>query len=107
MTLKPLQNAIAVAILANLKEIFGTAFYDLLTKKIVHDYLLDKVDVCSAIIAYPSVFERAFIGLIGPLGENFLVRACEKVQVDLGLDDSVRYSKIGDLEKFIAVVSRA
>ncbi len=89
-----------------MKMLFGSPFYDLLTKEIVHDYLLDKVDICNAIIEYPSVFERAFIGLIGPLGEKFLVNACEKVQTELGLDDSVRYSKMGDLAKYIAVVIR-
>lgn len=106
MPLKPLQDAIADGILANMKEIFGSAFYDLLTKKIVHDFLLDKVDICSAIIEYPSVFERALIGLIGPMGENFFVNVCEKVQAELGLDDSTSYMKGGDLAKFIAVVSR-
>lgn len=105
--LEPQQDAIADEILANLKEIFGWSFYDLLTKKIVHDYLYDKVDIRTAIIEYPSVFERAFIGLIGPLGEKFLANVCENVQHDLGLDNSVRYSRGGDFAKYIAVVSRA
>ncbi len=102
---KPLQDVIADEILANLREIFGSAFYNLLTKKIVHDYLYDKVDIRTAIIEYPSVFERAFIGLIGPLGEKFLATVCENVLYHLGLDDTVRYSQVGDLVKFIALVS--
>ncbi len=95
------QNAIAYAILAHMKKMFGSAFYDLLTKGIVQDYLLNKVDICNAITQYPSVFERSFIGVIGQIGEDFLVNACQKVQVDLGLDPSRRYSRIGDLAKYM------
>ncbi len=105
MELKPRQNAVANAILADMREIFGQGFYNLLTTKIARDYLNDKVDIRTAIIKYPSVFEQAFIGLIGPLGEKFLANVCENVQHDLGLDDSIRYSKVGDFAKYITVVN--
>jgi putative lipoic acid-binding regulatory protein len=106
MDLKPQQEDIADAVLANVRENFGIDFYDLMTKKIAHDYLNDKVDdVHAAIIMYPSIFERTLIGLVGPLSEDVLVRVCEKVQLDLKLEDSVRYSRIGDFAKYVESVS--
>ncbi len=106
MELKSQQAHIADAVLAKLKERFGTDFYNLLTTKIAHDYFNDKIhDISTSLITNPSVFERAFLGLIGPLGEDVLVNVCEKVQSDLDLDNSTRYSKIGDFAKYIEVVS--
>jgi|SRR5690242_21464848 hypothetical protein len=104
----PRRAEIADAVLANLREAFGSDFYKLLTAKITHDYLDNKMnDVRTTIIANPSVFERALLGLIGPLGEDVLVSVCQNVQSDLLLDTSLRYSKIGDLAKYIDVLSHS
>jgi hypothetical protein len=107
MVLKPRQEAIADAILASLKEIFGRSVYDMLTKKITQNYLNNKIDIRIAIIEQPAVFERAFIGLIGPLGEKFLADVCEKVQSELDLDNYATYSRSGDFAKYIKAVSNA
>ncbi len=72
----------------------------------MQNYLGNKTDVRTAIIEQPAVFERAFLGLIGPLGEKFLADICGKVQSDLGLDDRAYYSKTGDFSEYIKVVSR-
>lgn len=106
MVLKPQQEDIADAILANLNEIFGWSVYEMLIRKIMQNYLDSKIDVRTAIIEQPAVFERAFLGLIGPLGEKFLVDVCEKVQADLELDSYAQYSKTGDFAKYIKLVSR-
>ncbi|WP_148701103.1 hypothetical protein [Candidatus Nitrososphaera evergladensis] len=101
------QQAIADAILANIKEIFGWNVYDMMTRKIMENYLNNKIDIRTAIVEHPAVFERAFIGLIGPLGEKFLADVCEKVQSELDLDQSTRYSKAGDLAKYIRTASNS
>lgn len=106
MTMAPLEEAIADAILANLKEIFGWNVYDILTKKIMQNYLNNRMDIRTAIIREPAIFESAFLGLIGPLGEKFLADVCEKVQSDLALDRLATYSRIGDLERYVTVVSQ-
>lgn len=107
MVLKPKQEAVADAILDNLMEIFGWSVYDMLTRKIMQNYLNNKIDIRTAIIEEPGVFERAFIGLIGPLGEKFLANVCEKVQSELDLNHHTTYSKVGDFAKYIKVVSHA
>lgn len=107
MVLKPQQEAIADAILVNLEEILGWSVYDKLTRKIMQNYLNNKIDIQTAIIEQPAVFERAFIGLIGPLGEKFLADVCEKVQSKLDLDNYATYSRSGDFAIYIKTVSNA
>jgi hypothetical protein len=100
-------EAIADSILANLKEIFGWSVYDMLIRKITQNYLNNKIDIRTAIIEHPAVFERAFIGLIGPLGEKFLADVCKEVKSELNLNHYATYSKAGDFEKYIIGVSTA
>jgi hypothetical protein len=107
MALKPKQEAIADTILSNLKEIFGWSAYDMLTRKIMRDYLNNKMDIRTAMIEHPDIFERAFIGLIGPLGEKFLANICKKMQSDLNLSQDISYSKVGGFAKYIKAVRQA
>ncbi|AIF84313.1 hypothetical protein NTE_02259 [Candidatus Nitrososphaera evergladensis SR1] len=107
MALRPRQEAIADAVLSGLKETFGWSVYDLLIKKITQNYLNNKIDIRTAIVEHPAVFERAFIGLIGPLGEKFLADVCEKVQSELDLDHYATYSRVGDFAKYIMIASHA
>jgi hypothetical protein len=99
-------EAVADGILSNLKEIFGWSVYDILIRKITKDYLQGKTDIRTAMIEQPALFEHAFVRLIGPLGEKFLADVCEKVQLELGLDDTVTYSRNGDFARYITAVSR-
>ncbi len=97
----PLPESVGGLIWINLRRILGSSCASLLAKKIIHDYFDDKIDIESAIMEQPSTFEKALINLIGPLGEKFLADTCENIWEDLGFEDSARYTKIGDLERFV------
>lgn len=71
----------------------------------MQNYLDNRTDVRTAIIEQPAVFEHAFLGIIGPLGEKFLIDVCEKVQSDLELKSHANYSKTGDVGDYIRVIS--
>jgi hypothetical protein len=98
---------LADAILINLQETFGWSVYDVLVKKITDDYLGNEMDIRTAIVQRPDLFERGFIGLIGPLAEKFLLDICDKIRLDFCLGDAIRYSKKGDFAKYMAIATRS
>ncbi|AIC16890.1 hypothetical protein [Nitrososphaera viennensis] len=87
----------ADAILADLQAIFGARVFDALAATIVKDHLGGEMDVRTAIMQRPDLFERAFIAILGEIGERVLAFVCNKLQAGLPPDEnsssSIVYSK--------------
>ncbi len=58
------------------------------------------MDVRTAIIHRPELFERGFIGIVGEIGENILRYIwCTELRKQFDLDSGETYETRGDLEK--------
>ncbi|AIF82409.1 hypothetical protein NTE_00327 [Candidatus Nitrososphaera evergladensis SR1] len=96
---------IADALLINLEATFGTRVFESISAKISEEYLGGEMDIRAAIIYRPDLFERAFIGMLGDIGERILANIwCSKLREQFELDSSVTYHKAGDLVKCIQTI---
>lgn len=61
---------LADAMLANLQEIFGSRVFDTMVAMIVENNLGGEMDIRTAVMQRPDLFERAFIGILCDVGER-------------------------------------
>jgi RecB family endonuclease NucS len=93
---------VADALLINLEDTLGIRVFEALITKISLDYLGGEMDVHTAIIERPDLFERALIGVLGCIGERILAHIwCLKLRKQFRLDPSLTYHKAGDLVRCI------
>jgi hypothetical protein len=79
----------ADAILVKLQTIFGARVFDTLAATIVEDHLGGEMDMRTAMIQRPDLFESAFIEILGGIGEKILAKACYEVQTQFHVDEKV------------------
>ncbi len=90
------------ALLMNLEDLLGSKVFHTISIVITRDYLGDEMDFRTAIINRPDLFERAFIGLIGDIGEKILQHIwCSKLREQFDLEFEETYQTAGDLAKCI------
>ncbi len=89
--------------LQNIKDVLGPEVYDVIMTRIAEDYLDPEMDIRTAVMQRPDIFEGALVELLGQMGEILLVKMCQ----DIGLDDSLHYSRPGDLAKCMAMMAKA
>lgn len=94
------------AMLAKLEQILGSRVFNTLVAKIYQDYLGAEMQVRTAIIQRPDLFERAFTGMLGEMGERVLETVFHRLHAELRLDSAIGYSKFGDLPKCMALISQ-
>lgn len=83
----------------------GISTFEIVSVEIYEEYLGGELDIHSAIIHRPELFERAIITILGESGQSMLAyiwraRCCR--QLDLSFAPA--YEKSGDLVKCIAAV---
>jgi hypothetical protein len=98
-------ETIADALLGNLKGVFGSSVFSALSTKMTKDYLGDEMDIRTALINRPDLFERIFIGILGTAGERILAWTWDKLSGELALDKDIQYAKKGDLARCMAMIS--
>jgi hypothetical protein len=89
-----------------LGEIFGPRVFDTLEAKITEEYLGEEMDLASALIKRPDLFERAIVSILGSAGVPALGAVLDKLQNKLDLGDCAEYSKLGDFPDWMASVTR-
>lgn len=93
--------------LADLEDTLGIRVFEALVTKISVDYLGGEMDVRTAIIERPDLFERAFIAILGEIGERILAYIwCAKLCHKLNLGSLPMYQKAGDLTKCIEAIRK-
>jgi hypothetical protein len=97
---------LADALLAKLEEIFGSLVFDTRVAMIVENNLGGEMDIRRAVMQRPDLFERAFIGILGEIGERILANVCSKLQTEFHLDGNIAYAKAGDLARCMAITIR-
>lgn len=96
---------VADVLLRDLQCILGTEVFSALSKLITRDYLGDEMDLRTAIIYRPELFECAFIGVIGAMGEKLLEYIwSSKLQEQFKLTSSETFQSVGDLAKCIRAI---
>lgn len=110
---------VADAVLTDLHAVFGTRVFDTLVAMMVENHLGGEMDIRTAIMQRPDLFERAFIGILGEVGERILASVCNNTlplmrQAELPRDGTnndddssnvVAYSKAGDFAKYISAAT--
>ncbi len=90
------------ALLMNLEEVLGSKVFHTVSIVITRDYLGDEMDLQTAIINRPDLFERAFIGMTGDIGERILRHIwSSNLREQFGLEFEETYQGAGDLAKCI------
>jgi hypothetical protein len=93
------------ALLMNLKDLLGGKVFHTISIVITRDYLGDEMDLRTAIMNRPDLFERAFIGLTGDIGERILQHIwCSKLREQFDLQFEETYQVAGDLAKCIRAI---
>ncbi len=96
---------IADALLRNLENTLGIRVFEALITKISLDYLGGEMDVRTAIIDRPDLFERAIIGMFGGTGERILAHIwCVNLRKQFRLDFDLVYHSAGDLVRCIEAI---
>lgn len=94
-------SEMADLLLTRLEEALGPNIFDALILWIANEYL-GEMEVRTAIIKRPDLFERAFIHALGEAGEALLKTICGDIHKDYALAGR-QYSKKGDLPACIAM----
>ncbi|HVX02069.1 MAG TPA: hypothetical protein VHA09_02850 [Nitrososphaera sp.] len=95
------------AILGDLRRVFGPIVFPALMSMIADDYL-GEMDVRTAIIARPDLFERAFIGTLGTPGEKILADICEGLYARFLIDkNAVGLVDTGNLARCMAIIPKS
>jgi hypothetical protein len=84
---------------------FGATIFEALSEEISQEFLKGKIGVRTAIIHKPELFERAFIEILGEMGERIL--GCiwnSELRSKFSLDINLGYHEAGDLAKCIGAL---
>jgi hypothetical protein len=65
----------------------------LIMEEIEKKYLGSEMDSRQCLLYRPELFERAFCAIIGSAGQSILFIICQRVQVELQIDDAVSYKR--------------
>jgi hypothetical protein len=95
-------SIIADTMLQNLRESLGAEAYDIVMSRIVKDYFGEKIDIHTAIIQRPEVFESAFVDLLGQMGRILLTKLLDDICPESIID--LHYSKAGDFAKYVVAI---
>ena len=105
--LTPDPRDVADALLINLENTLGIRVFDALITNISLDYLGGEMDIRTAIIERPDLFERAIIGMLGSIGERILARIwCVNLREQFRLDPRLIYHNAGDLVRCIEAIRK-
>lgn len=86
-------------LLSRLESILEPDVFDILIDNMTAEYL-GEMDVRTAIVKRPDLFERAFLSVLGNAGEPILKIICDEMRTQHRLKIAP-YSKAGDLVKCI------
>ena len=93
------------ALILSFEVTFGSRVNDALMQVLTEEYLGGEMDVRSALIYRPDLFEKAFLGIFGEGGEKLLSEIWHsKLCSKFALDSSMTYRKAGDLVKCIQTI---
>lgn len=99
-------ETLADAILDDLKSVFGPTVFSALMLMIADDFL-GEMDVRTAIMERPDLFERAFIGTLGTPGEKILADICEGLCTRFLIDRDVPGLDTGNLAKCMTIIPKS
>lgn len=98
-------ESVVDALILSLEAVFGVRVYEAIGRMLSEEYFGGEMDVRSALIHRPELFEKAFIGLLGDAGEKMLSEIWHsKLNDKFALDSSMTYRKAGDLVKCIYAI---
>ncbi len=98
-------SELADLLLSHLEAVLGPSIFDALILWIANEYL-GEMEVRTAIIKRPDLFERAFIHALGEAGEQLLKNVCTDMHTKYALQGS-RYVKKEDLAVYIKMTARS
>lgn len=92
---------LAAEIVAKLEVDLGSESLNLIGKMITETYLGGEMDLRTAILERPAVVRRAFVEILGDVGEVLLMNACKNSYAKFGVDKSECCSEPGDFAKCV------
>ncbi|AIF85446.1 hypothetical protein NTE_03418 [Candidatus Nitrososphaera evergladensis SR1] len=95
----------AEEILHRLEEIFSRQIFNAICEKITEDFFGNEMDLRTAIVARPDLFERAFHSIFGNTGFRILEPVYDELHKEFGLDKDLTYLGRGDFAKFMGMKS--
>jgi len=87
------------SILQNLKDILGEEVYDIVMSRIVTQSFGKTINVRTAIIEDPELFESALLSLLGEMGRILLTKSLDEISAETICGQ--HYSKSGDFARYI------
>lgn len=96
-------GTLADAIFDNLRLIFGPIVFPALMEMMAEDYL-GEIDVRTAIITRPDLFERAFVGTLGEPGKKILANICKGLCARFLIDGDAAGLDAGNLAKCMSMI---
>lgn len=91
-------------LILQLESFLGPRIVSAVLYEIEQKYLGGEISARQCLTEKPDLFERAIVSIMGPAGEVILAGTWQKTLENLKLNPVCVYSKVGDLQKCVALV---